>query len=743
MKVGSYIYTNSYAPADTNQLWVKPMSNGEATLYIFVDGKWTPTGGVGESAYEAAVKAGFNGSKQEWLDSLALKYSDLTAEQKADLVKDAVSAAERAAQAVENIENAINDIDVSSTDGAITALVAKQGALENKVDVLGPKIDQFKDTINSVEMNYTNGYIKNDGTFVESDEDYVSDFIDVNEGDAFYWYYGNTSSSSRFCVMGYDSSGNIVRYILTNNANYTARNGTVPEGVSKIRASVRADYDNAKITVNGVKVWSPVRSENPILQRVGNLEQQIEPLDNLSDMLVYQEKSVAITLSGTLQYAVNLGTAIGTDVSSSLEGTESENYHSAVVNCQESDKFILSFFHGTLASWFIIDKDNRIVAVDNTSRAEIHNDVNVIVPSGGVKMYFQTYIRNGMNPSQFIAADHTLTTRVQALEDILDRTEDSDKDKNVKVKTSTYSEQRVTFAQFSDIHNNATGLDAVLEYISAYDEYINDILFTGDFGYAWEDSIAWWTQRDTSNILCCLGNHEIQTYIDGVLTRVAKTERIGIDAYNKYIAPFVENWGVTQPEDAATYGYSFYYKDYGTLRLIVLDAYNYNNPQKTWMQGVLADALTQNKQVVVMVHQTSRGISKTYCNFDSFGLPNPTTDPWNNLLTEYDAHEDIQDFIDDGGQFVCWITGHMHRDHFGFIDGYPNQLVIAIDTSKPDYDGSDLYRENGDVVVNLISFDLTQKYLYINRLGATSDMYGRSRKSIVWDYGENVLVRYN
>jgi len=138
MKVGSYIYTNSYAPADTNQLWVKPMSNGEAILYIFVDGKWTPTGGVGESAYEAAVKAGFNGSKEEWLDSLALKYSDLTAEQKADLVKDAVSAAERAAQAVENIENTINDIDVSSTDGAITALTAKQGTLENKVDVLGP-----------------------------------------------------------------------------------------------------------------------------------------------------------------------------------------------------------------------------------------------------------------------------------------------------------------------------------------------------------------------------------------------------------------------------------------------------------------------------------------------------------------------------------------------------------------------------------------------------------------------------
>ena len=147
MKVGSYIYTNSYAPADTNQLWVKPMSNGQAILYIFVDGKWTPTGGVGESAYEAAVKAGFNGSKEEWLDSLALKYSDLTAEQKADLVKDAVSAAERAAQAVENIENTINDIDVSSTDGAITALAAKQGTLENKVDVLGPKIEQVENEL--------------------------------------------------------------------------------------------------------------------------------------------------------------------------------------------------------------------------------------------------------------------------------------------------------------------------------------------------------------------------------------------------------------------------------------------------------------------------------------------------------------------------------------------------------------------------------------------------------------------
>lgn len=173
MKVGSYIYTNSYAPADTNQLWVKPMSNGEATLYIFVDGKWTPTGGVGESAYEAAVKAGFNGSKQEWLDSLALKYSDLTAEQKADLVKDAVSAAERAAQAVENIENAINDIDVSSTDGAITALVAKQGALENKVDVLGPEIREKEEALQR-EINSRSRFLETDeGLFIIDPQKYI------------------------------------------------------------------------------------------------------------------------------------------------------------------------------------------------------------------------------------------------------------------------------------------------------------------------------------------------------------------------------------------------------------------------------------------------------------------------------------------------------------------------------------------------------------------------------------------
>lgn len=235
MKVGSYIYTNSYAPADTNQLWVKPMSNGEATLYIFVDGKWTPTGGVGESAYEAAVKAGFNGSKQEWLDSLALKYSDLTAEQKADLVKDAVSAAERAAQAVENIENAINDIDVSSTDGAITALVAKQGALENKVDVLGPKMGEPV----VVPIIDTNKYINLSGgvgnavnmTPSASGSGFCYRIADVAEGDIVS-VSGTGGSTPR--LWGFIDSENKLLSVANSDTTATDLRLTAPSNAAKV-----------------------------------------------------------------------------------------------------------------------------------------------------------------------------------------------------------------------------------------------------------------------------------------------------------------------------------------------------------------------------------------------------------------------------------------------------------------------------------------------------------------------------
>ena len=95
----------------------------------------------------------------------AFTYADLTAEQKAELVRDATAAAQTAVTSAQSaaddaaavlqkfntIKAAIDAIDPTSTEGSIQALAAKQGLLESDLDALGPKIDQNKADIEALQ----------------------------------------------------------------------------------------------------------------------------------------------------------------------------------------------------------------------------------------------------------------------------------------------------------------------------------------------------------------------------------------------------------------------------------------------------------------------------------------------------------------------------------------------------------------------------------------------------------------
>lgn len=336
------------------------------------------------------------------------------------------------------------------------------------------------------------------------------------------------------------------------------------------------------------------------------------------------------------------------------------------------------------------------------------------------------------------------------------------------VHAQTYTKKRLCLAHFSDIHMSTLGLQRFNEWcslINANSLFIKDKLITGDYVYGWDDSMAWWDTNGGSNILGCIGNHEIQTYIDGGLTGVQKTERIGLDAYNKFIKPYISNWGIlgtvsvnngtlvyssSNPTgadiykhiDADTEGYSFYFKDYAEpkVRLIVLDWTNYNSPQKQWMQAVLADAKGKEYSIIVASHFPSKGIVKSNNTFDAFYKNSIASDPWFNIFTEYDAHEDIQNFIDGGGKFICWLCGHYHLDNWGFLDGYPMQLCIDVASAQVREAEGDIYHLY-DTTFNLFSVDTTTEILYVNRIGANKTMYGYNRDCIAWDYKNHRLIR--
>lgn len=337
---------------------------------------------------------------------------------------------------------------------------------------------------------------------------------------------------------------------------------------------------------------------------------------------------------------------------------------------------------------------------------------------------------------------------------------DSKKDKNVKIMAGTCLSNRFTLFHFSDLHKHADSLTKALAYRDKYSGYCNDTIFTGDLNDLYSDSIAWWTGADTSDILFVIGNHESQNRMAYELTN-----HIGLDVYNKFVKPFISGWGtlgkvsvsggslaydsgnpsganIFQPSTADELGQSYYFKDYTIgVRLVVLDWLNYDSTQKAWFEAVLADAKVKNLSVVVSSHFPSTPIVKSFNEFDAFDSVNVITDSsWLTLIPGYTAHEEIQDFIDGGGKFVCWVCGHTHRDAFGILQGYPDQMAIMITAAQSTVTATDLMMA-GDTACNIFSVDLTAGCVYLNRIGAKDTFDARRRESLCWDYVNHKLVR--
>lgn len=118
----------------------------------------------------------------------AFTYADLTAAQKAELVRDATAAAQAAASSAQSaaddaaavlqkfntIKAAIDAIDPQSTEGSIQTLAAKQGLLEADLNALGPKIEQ-------VAVKDENGEAQPSPFSIIQNPEYILAVVDAND----------------------------------------------------------------------------------------------------------------------------------------------------------------------------------------------------------------------------------------------------------------------------------------------------------------------------------------------------------------------------------------------------------------------------------------------------------------------------------------------------------------------------------------------------------------------------------
>lgn len=298
---------------------------------------------------------------------------------------------------------------------------------------------------------------------------------------------------------------------------------------------------------------------------------------------------------------------------------------------------------------------------------------------------------------------------------------------------------------FSDIHGDKKRLQNIIEFKEYYSDYIADIIHTGDMvKYYSTDDITFWNEVDgAENILNVIGNHD--TLVGSTWIGMTMAE-----AYTTYFAPYISNWGVT-----STSGKTYYYKDYATnkVRLIVLDIMHQSADQLSWFTSTLASAKTAGLHVIAAVH------SRAHWLFDSHVTPwddkplvpsytagysdtSASTYP-ENLSDDYASA--VDDFINDGGYFVCWIHGHTHHKMFAQLQTHPNQLDVSVENAGiPDFAWTYVKaRINGtksEDCFNVLAIDTDSKILRIMAVGATYDRFMRHTDTIAYNYDTHTIL---
>lgn len=298
---------------------------------------------------------------------------------------------------------------------------------------------------------------------------------------------------------------------------------------------------------------------------------------------------------------------------------------------------------------------------------------------------------------------------------------------------------------FSDIHGDKKRLQNIIDFKNYYSDYIADIIHTGDaVKYYSTDGIAFWDEVDgAEDILNVIGNHD---------TRVGSTW-IGMtmaEAYTTYFAPYISNWGVVSAS-----GKTYYYKDYtdSKVRLIVLDIMHQSADQLSWFTSTLTSAKTAGLHVIVAVHSrphwqfTSHQTAwddKPLVPSYSAGYDDTSASAHPENLSD-DYADAVDDFMTDGGYFVCWIHGHTHHKMFAQLQTHPNQLDVSVENAGiPNfawtYVKARIENSKSEDCFNVIGIDTDSKVLRIMAVGATYDRFMRHADTIAYSYDTHTIL---
>ena len=290
----------------------------------------------------------------------------------------------------------------------------------------------------------------------------------------------------------------------------------------------------------------------------------------------------------------------------------------------------------------------------------------------------------------------------------------------------------LTLLHISDIHSDAGAMKRLCNFMEEYGENIEDCICTGDLlGGRWKDSFEFWAgDKRSLTFLSCVGNHDMLADETGWDWSIRASQE---DCYNRFFAPFIENWNCIYQQ-----GKTFYYKDYpeNKIRLIVLNSVlidEEKEDQLSWLENVLNNAIEEELHVIIAMHYPVY-MKKIPCNFSTLDVGDGKGDV---SMSVY--QEKVASFTNKGGNFVTWLTGHIHMDYIGYSEQYPDQLCIAIDAlccyqSMAYNDADRTIGMPSEDLYNLVTVDTNDKLIKIIRIGSNLDRYLRKKDTLCINY---------
>ena len=310
--------------------------------------------------------------------------------------------------------------------------------------------------------------------------------------------------------------------------------------------------------------------------------------------------------------------------------------------------------------------------------------------------------------------------------------------------SSSDTVQPLTMLHFSDLHANTLALNRIIQFADYYDDYITDIIHTGDTLNSTATNFSFGNVDGGEKILNIIGNHD--TWDSSITPETSESWRAlnEADSYARFISPFVSNWGTGI---SVQKNKCYYYKDYpdNKVRLIVLDCMHENSAQLTWFTNALSSALSANLHVLIAAHvKMGKSEDMTYLEsgFDNPVFPRSSTPAYNfpNYVGS-DYVTAVDTFVQNGGIVVAWICGHMHCDT---LATYHNVLNIAV-TTAGDVSNSRTYdnRVQGTKsydAFNVIGIDTNRNHLYLVRVGLDYNSIMRKIDTMCWNYKTHTLI---